>query len=63
MSKIVSLRLLRGFMGNGPSNCDKRCLWEDLVGLLSWWNLMGCIGGDFTRFPSERLGEAHFSPL
>jgi hypothetical protein len=39
------------------------CLWEELSGLLCWWNLPRCIGGDFivTRFPSERSGEARFS--
>jgi hypothetical protein len=43
----------------GPNNIkDKRTLWEELVGLMSWWNLPWCIGGDFniTRFPSERSG-------
>jgi hypothetical protein len=31
--------------------------------LLSWWNLLLCIGGDFniTCFPSERLDESRFS--
>jgi exonuclease III len=45
----------------GPNlDGDRRLLWEELAGLLSWWNLPWCIGGDFniTRFPSERSGEA-----
>jgi len=49
----------------GPNNdCDRRLLWEELAGLLSWWNLPCCIGGDFNIicFPSERLSEARFSP-
>lgn len=49
----------------GPySNFDRRYLWEELDGLLSWWTLSWCLGGDFnpTHFPSERSGEAHFCP-
>jgi len=49
----------------GPnSSCDRRGLWEELAGLISWWNLPWCIGGDFdvSRFLSERLGEAHLCP-
>ena len=41
----------------GPnSNVDRKFLWEELTGLISWWDLPWCIGGDFnvTRFPSER---------
>jgi hypothetical protein len=32
--------------------------------MLSWWNLLWCIGGDFnvTCFPSEILGDARFCP-
>lgn len=37
---------------------------EEFAVLLSWWNLLWCIGGDFniSHFPSERSGEACFSP-
>jgi len=43
----------------GPnSDGDGRFLWDELAGLLSWWNFPWCIGRAFniTRFPSERLG-------
>jgi hypothetical protein len=26
---------------------DIRLLWDELAGMLSWWNLPWCIGGDF----------------
>ena len=31
---------------------------EKLTGLISWWDVPWCLGGDFNiiRFPSERLG-------
>jgi hypothetical protein len=33
-------------------------MWEELAGIISWWESPWCIGGDFnaTRFPSEKLG-------
>jgi hypothetical protein len=50
------------FMGvYGPNFDYIRCLiWEELAGLISWWDVLWCIGGDFnvTHFPSERLGGA-----
>ena len=38
-------------------------LWEELAGLLSWWDAPSCIGGDFNivRFPSEKSGMASFN--
>jgi hypothetical protein len=45
----------------GPNYArDRRILWDELAGLMSWWNMPWCIGGDFnvTRFPSERSGVA-----
>ena len=48
----------------GPNlNNRRRLMWEELTGLISWWDLPWCIGGDFNiiRFPSERLGAASFS--
>ncbi|XP_059429183.1 uncharacterized protein LOC132162996 [Corylus avellana] len=45
----------------GPNlDRDRRFIWDELAGVLSWWNLPWCIGGDFnvTRFPSERSGGA-----
>lgn len=46
------------------SDCDRTYLWEELVGLISWWNMPRCIGGDFnvTWFPSERSGETRLCP-
>jgi len=44
----------------GPnSDIDRSLLWDELAGILSWWSLPWCIGGDFSvaRFPSERSGE------
>jgi hypothetical protein len=49
----------------GPnSDRDRRLLWDELAGLLSWRNLPWCIGGNFNviRFPRERSGEAHLCP-
>ena len=38
-------------------------MWEELTGLISWWDLPWCVGGDFNiiRFPSEWLRAASFS--
>lgn len=50
----------------GPnSDSDRRLLWDELAGILSWWSLPWCIGGDFnvTRFPSERSGEGSLSAM
>ena len=47
-----------------PNGDVERCLlWDELAGLLSWWNLPWCIRGDFIviRFPSERSGGRHIS--
>lgn len=45
-------------------NSVRRSLWEELVGLISWWHMPWCIGGGFnvTRFPSERSEEACYCP-
>ena len=48
----------------GPNgDFDRRRLWDELTGLMSWWDLPWCIGGDFnvTRFPSERSGGRRIS--
>jgi len=52
---INSSGLLQVFMGPNSGN-DRRLLWDELAGIISWWNMPWCIGGDFnvTRFPSER---------
>jgi hypothetical protein len=43
---------------------SRRLLWDELAGLMCWWDLPWCIGGDFnvTHFPGERSGEARFCP-
>jgi hypothetical protein len=37
---------------------------EEFAGLISWWDLSWCTGGDFnaTHFPNERTGAACLSP-
>lgn len=50
----------------GPNDdIVKRVLWDELAGLLSGWDLLWCIGGDFniTCFPSERSSDTHSSPI
>ena len=46
------------FTGVYDPNLDSErgILWEELSGLLSWWDAPCCIGGDFNvvRFPSEK---------
>ena len=53
------------FTGVYGSNLDNErgLLWEELLGLLSWWDAFCCIGGDFNvvRFPSEKSGMASFN--
>lgn len=41
----------------GPNNdIDRRMLWVELAGIMSWWEKPWCIGSDFNaiRYPSER---------
>jgi hypothetical protein len=48
----------------GPNDDgDRRVLWDELAGLMSWWEMPWCIGGDFNvvRFPSERSGDLSYS--
>jgi hypothetical protein len=48
----------------GPNGVfDRRRLWDELAGLMSWWDLPWCIGGDFNviGFPSERSGGRRIS--
>jgi hypothetical protein len=50
----------------GPnSGIDRRLLWDELAGILSWWNILWCIGGDFnvTRFPNERFVDGSMSAM
>jgi hypothetical protein len=49
--------------GYGPIvDSDRRVLWDELTGLISWWN-SPCIGGDFNiiHFLSERSSGARLS--
>jgi hypothetical protein len=49
----------------GPKdNVDRKCLWDELVDLVSWWELSWCIEGDFNvvRYSCERLGDFKRSP-
>ena len=49
--------------GYGPIvDSDRRVLWDELTGLISWWN-NPCIGGDFNiiHFLSERSSGARLS--
>ena len=38
-------------------------VWEELAGLISWWDAPWCIGGDFNvvRVPSEKSGVSVFN--
>lgn len=30
----------------GPNHAsDRRILWDELAGIMSWWNMLWCIGG------------------
>lgn len=42
---------------------DRRELWDELAGLMSWWEMPWCFGGDFNvvRFPIERSGVSGYS--
>jgi hypothetical protein len=47
--RIVVDHFVWAFVGvYGPnSGSDRTLLWDELVGIISWWNLSWCIGGDF----------------
>ena len=48
----------------GPnSNKKRKKMWEKLIGLISWWDLSWCLGGDFNiiHFPLERLGVVSYT--
>ena len=47
----------------GPnSDRERRNMWEDLFGLISWWDAPWCVSGDFNVicFPTEKIGAATF---
>jgi hypothetical protein len=60
-------RFVLAFAGvYGPnSDFDRRLLWDELAGILSWWSMPRCTRGDFnvTRFPSERSREGSMSAM
>ena len=48
----------------GPNiNSDRRLMWDEFVGIRSWWDVPCCLGGDFNvvLFLVERVGSANFS--
>jgi hypothetical protein len=64
--RIVEDYFTWAFVGVYCPNSDRdrrRLMWDELAGLLNWWNLSSCVGpwGYFnvTHFPSKWLGEAH----
>lgn len=49
----------------GPNiDLERWLMWEDLVGIIIWWELPSCIGGNFnvSRYPSERSSTFHITP-
>jgi hypothetical protein len=60
---VSSLSLAFASVYSPNSDVDRWLLWEELVGLISWWDVLWCIGSDFnmTHFPSERSGATSFS--
>ena len=63
--KNVADQFVWAFTGvYGPNlNKKRRLMWEELIGLITWWDVPWCLGGDFNiiRFPSERMGAASFT--
>ena len=53
------------FAGMSSPNDDnnRQFLWDELVGIMSLWEMPWCIGGDLNaiRFPSERVGVTRYS--
>ncbi len=48
----------------GPNiDRERGFFWDELSGIISWWEAPWCIGGDFNvvRFPSEKSGVAGFT--
>ena len=43
---------------------DRRTLWNELVGVSSWWEALWHVAGDFNVvcFPSEKAGTTSFTP-
>ena len=51
------------FAGVYAPNDGVRRYWDELVGLISWWELSWCIGGDFNVVwhPSEKSSDSRQS--
>ena len=53
------------FIGAYGPYLNRKCqkMWEELTGLISWWNLPWCLGSDFNVicFSSERLGAVSYT--
>lgn len=49
----------------GPNlDRDRRNLREELAGIISWWETLWCVAGDFNvvQVPSEKSGNSLFTP-
>ena len=61
----VSDKFEQAFAGMyGPNNeYDRKLLWDELGGIMSWWEKPWCNGGDFNAilYPSERSGDTSCS--
>ena len=48
----------------GPHDLPaRRILWDEMSGVVSWWDVPWIVGGDFNivRYPSERVGAEHIT--
>ena len=39
-------------------------MWEELVGVGTWWDIPWCVGGNFNtvRYPMDRMGMDRLTP-
>ena len=39
-------------------------MWEELVGVGTWWDIPWCVGGNFNtvRYPTDRMGMDRLTP-
>jgi hypothetical protein len=63
--RSVSDKFEQAFAGMyGPNNeYDRKLLWDELGGIMSWWEKPWCNRGDFNaiQYPSERSGDTRCS--